>query len=458
MKTYLIFFGKSQDFTFYAFDREKSIASFDSIIKDFDELESKYFTTDDISNKQILAKYNFSKNGESFSLLKLYSLAQAYNGTRIDGSIYGVALLSDKDIKIEENNIAILESAKNNFAKLSLEGLKFKNSDFFEEVNKIWSALTNHSNGNYLDKVSYNNSIIGSVNNKIKAFWVKDLLEQPTELNDESKNTSRLYFSQDLKHLKRTQERRGKGVFPIYYKDKGSYILYEDKKNDFKGINISTEGEEHNRLKLEIGNLKREITDRETSFSKYKRESSKRIKTISVLAGVFLLTSIIFFFTSNFFSTSQDTSDDRVDEISTKESNENIESKNQLIFILNEENQRNTLKILITNIEEYLKGKEPDKYLKAINRDIESLGINLNELHFIKDETEETKPITEEIKNSPNLPEESKREKTKNEIIQKEIKDTTNKKNNIVKSDSIKQDSKKKKDSISSSDSTIINQ
>ena len=49
MKTYLFFFGKSQDFTFEVFDEFGKVNDFNKIIKDFDLLESEYFNIDDIN-------------------------------------------------------------------------------------------------------------------------------------------------------------------------------------------------------------------------------------------------------------------------------------------------------------------------------------------------------------------------------------------------------------------------
>ena len=78
MKTYLIFFGKSQYFTTHAFDNDDYIDDFNTVIKDFDLLESKIFTVDAIDNKEMLAKYHFSsREGKKYTLLKLYSFAQA---------------------------------------------------------------------------------------------------------------------------------------------------------------------------------------------------------------------------------------------------------------------------------------------------------------------------------------------------------------------------------------------
>ncbi len=121
MRKFLIFFGKSQRFNFYAFDEQGLMQNFDDLIKDFPFLESKYFTVDAVSNEQILAKYNFkASNGDDFSLLKLYSFAQAYDGSRVAGSIYGVALLSDHDVCISESNNNLLNSAKKSLQFIQL--------------------------------------------------------------------------------------------------------------------------------------------------------------------------------------------------------------------------------------------------------------------------------------------------------------------------------------------------
>lgn len=383
METYLIFFGKSQDFTFYAFDKSKEIENFDKVIKDFEELESKVFTTDDIGNKQILAKYVFNENGRKFSLLKLYSLAQAYNGNRIDGSTYGVALLSTNDIAIEENNIEILNTVKSNFANLTLSGLKFKKSDFFKEAKLIWEALVNHHNGNYLEKISYNNSFPEELNNKVNAFWVKDLSHQPVELNNHIIRISRLYFSEDLEHLKRTQERRGKEVFPIYYKDNNSYILFREKP---EGRKIhKTEADGTTNLKIEIGNLKRELSESRSSFSKLKRKSGKKIKFLTIVSIISLLTAITFFFKDSFFSSHNVSENQQLDSETGKIDNREINSQIGLIDILNDRNKLDTLQTLITNIQLYQDKENKDKYLDAIERDTKSLNIKIEDLKFIQE-------------------------------------------------------------------------
>ena len=108
MSMYLVFFGKSQDFTIRYYDHEQPIEDFDNIIKDFDLLESKVFTVDDIKNKEILSRYFFRIQNRNFCLLKLYSFAQAYNGNRIAGSIFGVGLLSENAIELNGANFDLI--------------------------------------------------------------------------------------------------------------------------------------------------------------------------------------------------------------------------------------------------------------------------------------------------------------------------------------------------------------
>ena len=79
---YIIFFGKSQSFEFHAFDENGIINDFDSVIKDFELLESKWFTIDRTDNKPILSRYEFNSNNQKFCLLKLYGFAQASGGAR----------------------------------------------------------------------------------------------------------------------------------------------------------------------------------------------------------------------------------------------------------------------------------------------------------------------------------------------------------------------------------------
>lgn len=309
MKTHLIFFGKSQDFTFLAFDRNGLISDFNSIIKDFDLLESIHFTTDDISNKEILAKYHFTaKSGVKYSLLKLYSLAQAVDGNRIAGSTFGVGLLSESDILFSEKNISLLKVAKENFAKLSLNGLKFNKSNFSNDAFKIWSAIVNSKEGNYLDSINLGSSLIFSSNPNPRAYYVDSLYEDSTDLESEMKNSRMIYVSNDIDHLKRANAKWGES-FPLFVKSDAGWMKYQEPKKISVQTNIGKENiitqqkkqssekdsNDISKLKIQLSDLQYE---RETILREAKEKIAglKRKNLFFIYANVFQVIIIIILF------------------------------------------------------------------------------------------------------------------------------------------------------------------
>ena len=388
MNTYLIFFGKSQDFTLHAFDSSNYIKDFDNIIKDFDELESKVLTVDDIFNRQILSKYNFIKNDKKYSLIKLYSPVQPFSGSD-RGTNFGVAILSESDIKISTVNIAILDTAKKSFAQLSLNNLKFKSSDFLEDVRKIWEALIKHIDGNYLSKIEFNNNVNINVNKEVKAFLMQDILVQSTELNNETARTPRLYFSDDIEHLKRTQNRRGKELFPIYIKENNQYILYAEKP---KPPTPPRETDEITNLKFENAELRSELNNFERKYRKFKDNASKKFKIASILAVVFCLSTLAFFFKSHFLDNKKDNpnSNDSTEQVTNYENgseNPKEQQQNQINLndILADDTKRDILYTLLQNIENFDKTIKKDgvilskeKKYNRIKEDLDELGLEIS--------------------------------------------------------------------------------
>lgn len=310
MKTYLLFFGKSQDFTTHVFDNNQYIENFDKVIKDFDLLESKTFTVDGIDNKEMLSKYNFkAKDGKKYSLLKLYSFAQAFSGDRISGSIYGVALLSEGNISISKSNLNILNLTKSNFAKLCLNNLKFESSDFYEEANKIWKAVVNHKDGNYLDKIDFANSNISNTNLDTKGFYVNNLFDDASDLNKQMNSASRIYISEDLAHLKRAHDKWGNN-FKIYAKTKNGYDIYsEPKPIEPSKPPLSSDDAIQSTPILKAKIQEAKIADLEEQNNQLyeqqlliKKKNNRIVIQLGVLASLLLVTTISFFFTSNFFS------------------------------------------------------------------------------------------------------------------------------------------------------------
>jgi len=314
MKTYLIFFGKSQAFTFHAFDSQDYISEFSNVIKDFELLESDVFNIDDIKNKEIIAKYNFkSKQGTAYSLIKLYSFAQALSSERIAGSIFGVALLSDTDLTISTQNIDLLRSAKKTFAELSMNGLKFNKSDFKEDVIKIWKAVINSEVGNYFNKLTYSGIPIVTSNNIAEGFWVKSLFEDPIELNDKILNSSRIYFSEDLEHLKRSKL-KWPNNFIVNQKVGNQYIPYKEtvitlpqsQLNEIRKDSLDTENLifKPNTSQDKIYQLESEISSKNYEIAKLKNQHglesiklTKKIYRIIAISVILFLSASIWIWT-----------------------------------------------------------------------------------------------------------------------------------------------------------------
>ena len=225
MSTYLIFFGKSQDFNFYAFDSKGYIHDFSSVIKDFDKLESNYFTVDAIDNQDILAKYVFQSNsGAGFSLLKLYSFAQAINGHRIVGSTVGVAFLSSYDLALSEFNVSLLRKAKDNLSKLSLNGLKFNKSNFLEDAIEIWKAFTNSGEGNLFDKIEKISTSVTVPQKELPTvYFVPSVFKDLSWITPELSKSQKIYLSSDKAHILRAKNKLGD--FLSIFKREGTTIV-----------------------------------------------------------------------------------------------------------------------------------------------------------------------------------------------------------------------------------------
>ncbi len=274
MKTYLFFFGKSQDFTFEVFDEFGKVNDFNKIIKDFDLLESEYFNIDDINNNTILAKYNFvSNSGVKYSMLKLYSLAQAVNGNRIEGSIFGVALLSESDLLFSEANLSLLKQAKDLFAKLSLTGLKFNKSDFSADAHAIWNAIIKSEAGNYFKLINYGQNIQISNNRLPRAYFVNSIFDTSHKFDNQVGLSQRLYISNDIEHLKRMELKWGES-FPVFIK---SPVGWE--RNSSKSTPKERIIEEPTQsVSSEVKSLKIKISDLQYDYSQLEFEAKEKIK------------------------------------------------------------------------------------------------------------------------------------------------------------------------------------
>jgi len=301
MSVYISFFGKSQDFTAKYYDKNGSINDFNQIIKDFHLLESKILTVDDINNKEILARYYFKIEAKAYCLVKLYSFAQALNGNRVAGSIYGVGLISEKNIDFTSENLNLLREAKDAFTELSTNGLKFNKSNFSEDTYKIWNAIANGKNGNLLEKIILSEPKFNGTNDVI-SFFVKDLFNDSIRLNDEISKNDIVYLSEDIEHLKRTQKRWGKDYFPIFTYNNGIIEEYKEQIITKDPITVPTGDDkiildQVVKVKLELADCDNNNKILQQNVNKLKKKNKKNssiifllILTILLLIGYILFT------------------------------------------------------------------------------------------------------------------------------------------------------------------------
>jgi len=285
MNTYFLFFGKSQDFTFYAFDKNGLVPDFNVIIKHFDQLESLVFSVDEPDNKDIIAKYVFkTSKGKAYSLLKQYSCAQAFAGDRLSGSTYGVAILSDGDVQITDYNLRLLKSAKEKLATLSLSGLKFNKSDFLEDAKKLWKGISENTQGNepsYFEKISISPDIPSLQRNDISAFYVPDLMEGSIEIGRMSTESNKIYITEDFNHLKRAYQKWGEIKFPVFHKVGNAYQQYTDEKTGSKRVGSS-----------DLRDLHSEITILKDDIQQTRRGISRKLDDLSKEVIIWKFTSI----------------------------------------------------------------------------------------------------------------------------------------------------------------------
>ena len=301
MATYLVFFGNSQGFLNYFYDSNKFIPDFDCVIKDFNLLESRVFTVDSVDNNEILSRYSFvTSQGEQYSLLKLYSFAQAYNIPRIEGCIFGVGIVSDSLVSLSSKNLNLLKVAKDNFSRLSLNGQKFNKSDFLEDATKIWRAIVKNESGNLIESIDL--ELLQFKNQeKAVAFNVHNLYQEPVVLSLQSKSFDKVYFSEDLAHLKRSQQKSGADYFSIYVKDNDSYILYNESVEQPHVKNPGEEGRTAFNPAPTVGEnpldaVQKEHLITQIELKETKKQLTKKSKIVLVAIFLMLLFSVFAFF------------------------------------------------------------------------------------------------------------------------------------------------------------------
>jgi hypothetical protein len=344
-RTYLLFFGKSQSFSFTAFDNLSAVADFNETILDFDLLESQLFSVDRIDNKQILAKYYFTRN-KKYTLLKIYSYAQAYDGDRVQGSIFGVAFLSEANISVCRENIDILRTIKDVFADVCLDATnKFTTSDFSALVEGIWKQFRDQ---NGFSRIRYSTKS-DSVKDGAVGIHVKPV-EEAVELN-----YGKMYFSEDLEHLKRANLNWGKR-FPICRVVNGRPEFFRENVRNETGKNDEKLSEDNDRDFFSLSSTIREKNEKieqlEKNLAKIRRKNKIFLAMNSIIL-IIISAAVIFAL--------------------LKQKSDFKPTANEINSILRDQKNFNSLLRLYVNIREEESSENPVREINAIIEDARTL-------------------------------------------------------------------------------------
>lgn len=310
MTNYLLFFGKSSEFTTYAFDEEGLVPDFDrKVFRDFDLLETRFLVNDQLDNEIAVAKYNFDYVGNKFSMVKIYGCAMAANADRISGSSYGIAFISENDISLSKENINLLNTVRLKFKELAIENNRFIETSFVHYVEQIWAVFVK---ANYFQKIETNGNPFVSSNSSPLPFFVENFDGLNKVSQEQIKLSSKLYFTTDLGHIYRSIKYSGGGIH-VYTISNGKAIEFREeeeikdsivskptpsKKEEVISKNESSVQSETS-LELQVNELRKqkiELEERLKSTLKQHAEISRYRIAFWVLFLAFLGIFIFFFF------------------------------------------------------------------------------------------------------------------------------------------------------------------
>lgn len=225
MSFYLIFFGKSSEFTSFAFDSNQFLPDFErNVFKDFDQLESRFLVNDQLANALVLSKYNFSYMKKGFSMLKMYGCAMANNANRISGSSYGVAIISDHDILVTDYNTDLLLKTTLKFKQLAIENNRFSKTNFFEFAQMLWGVFVKED---FFSQIQTHGDPYVSSNSTPIPILSNDFLGLDKIVKEKIRISSKIYFSSDLGHIQRSISNYGSRI-PIFEISNGKLIEYRE--------------------------------------------------------------------------------------------------------------------------------------------------------------------------------------------------------------------------------------
>lgn len=225
MSCYLVFFGKSSEFTSFAFDAGSYLPDFErNVFKDFDQLESRFLINDQIGNSIVLSKSNFNYINKSYSMLKMYGCAMANNANRITGSSYGVAIISDLDILVSDYNTNLLLKTITKFNEIAIVNNRFSKTNFLEYAQKLWKVFVAQD---YFSKIERSSEPYVSLNSNSIPILCDEFIGLEKIAKDQIRNSSKLYFTSDLGHIQRSISNLGSNI-SIFQVSNGKLIEYRE--------------------------------------------------------------------------------------------------------------------------------------------------------------------------------------------------------------------------------------
>ena len=312
MKTYLVFFGSSDGFTFEAFDIETGDSdSFKSRFRQFDQLDPKIIVTDDLNNVPVYGKYRVKMFGVTLSILKVYQCAQANISSRIGGANIGVALVSEKDLSFTIENLKLIDDFQARFRQKALSNGKFIEKSFTSCVNEIFNT-----NRSLLSNIIYNPQAISNQAFVGNAVFIPKMLNSVTldKINPMSSTFMRYYVCADIDYVERSLKTK---TFTYYLEKNNQFIsskeLQEEKLKEERRLK-----EEDQQRKNGLPTAPQNTGGNESDFKisiledrieKANKHISKQIVKINRLKFMLVITVLLFltYFIYSSFSGEVDT-------------------------------------------------------------------------------------------------------------------------------------------------------
>ena len=395
MKTYLIFFGSSDGFTYEAYDietGEKDI--FKKSFREFNQLDPTVLTTDKLENLPVYGKYKTINGGVSISILKIYQCAQSFVSSRFGGSNIGVAIVSEKDLAFNNQNFSLLKSIHERFISKALS-----NGKFIDRSIVSYSDKTFDENRGLLAQITYNpNPLNNSSLNGNAVFITKNTDNQNLEkINSisSSEKFMRYYICSDQNFVEKCLTTK---TF-VYYLERNNQFISnkklqeekeqrerEQKQREQKAEASRNTGGSTNPTKeptIEIIELNNRI-NKANDFINKQDKKIKRFKIILILT----LASILIYYISTIFS-----SEANPDTGEKKYTEKSLDSLKQ------------TYVVEINKLKDSLKNEKPDEInkLKDLfkNKDTSSMGQLIKLLQPYKKECPKKSGKPDSVINSP---------------------------------------------------------